>query len=294
MFRAFLLVPTLALGLTIGLANSALAGVISVGGYTHNGTGYPGGDLGAAMLNPLNHANFGVDGFSDAGEVSQGGATAAYLSGVDIFFTGRSAISSGTHPDDVANLVAWVDAGGVLIVNNDRSTSFTALAPLLSAFSIGLISQSTPFEALTITDPLHPIMDGPFGTVGAMGLADASRYDFFSPDIDILATWVDGDGAIGVAGPGGSRLGAVILLPDVERFLLSFNSGAGTGDTEAAALNSVAYAVSVVEGRGSQVPGPSPIAILAFGMIGLGLIRRRRERAGGVETVGATSSSAYQ
>ena len=68
-------------------ASSASASFISVGGYdSFDISGLPGGDLGAAMLNPANHPTFGVSGFTDAGDVAFGSATASYLSGVDMFF----------------------------------------------------------------------------------------------------------------------------------------------------------------------------------------------------------------
>jgi hypothetical protein len=247
---------------------AADASPIRFGSYTYDGSGLPGGDLGAALVNSGNFASFGYTSAVDAGEVAFGGITAGYLNGVDIFFTDRNGISSSPSPGDVANLVSWVNAGGVLIINNDRSTSFTSLDPLLNAFGMDLVSAPTDaIEALTIEDGAHPIMNGPFGVVSSMGLRDASRYTSLSPDVDMIASWQNGDGAIAVLGPGGARQGAVIALPDVERFLLGFNSSLGTGDTEIATLNAVAYGVSVI---------PEPASMALIGLFTTGIWFKRR------------------
>lgn len=259
-------------------ASSASASFISVGGYdSFDISGLPGGDLGAAMLNPANHPTFGVSGFTDAGDVAFGSATASYLSGVDMFFTGRLGITSSPSGSDITNLVNFVNDGGVLVINNDRSTSFTSLDPLLNAFGIDLVPLPTSsVETLNITDPAHPIMDGPFGQVLSMGLRDASRYLALTPDVTIAATWLNGDSAIATLGPGAGRQGAVIVLPDVERFLLDFDSSLGTGDTETATLNAIAYGVSVI--NAPTVPEPGTLAVLGLRYTGLYLVRRRKLR----------------
>jgi hypothetical protein len=222
------------------------------------------------MSNPANPALFGVTSFADGGEVLIGGATTSYLSGIDIFFTDRNAISASPTPADISNLVSFVNGGGVLLIHNDRSTTFTSLDPLLNAFGIDLVSLPTDsLETLTIPLPLHPIMDGPFGQVSAMQLRDASRYAATSGEVVTVAAWQNGDGAITVLPPGAGRLGAVIVLPDVERFLLDFDSSLGTGQTETAALNAVAYAVSLA------VPEPGSAMLLIVASV-LSLMRRRR------------------
>lgn len=269
----------------VGLAAAAMMGaaitpssasVINVGGYaSFDSSGFPAGDLGAAMQNAANFPAFGVTGFADAGHVAFGSATAGYLNGVDMFFTGRLGITSTPTANDISNLVNFVNGGGVLVVNNDRSTSFTSLDPLLNAFGVDIVSGPTDsVEALNIDDPAHPIMDGPFGQVLAMGLRDASRYAALIPEVNIAASWQNGDGAIATLGPGAGRDGAVIVLPDVERFLLDFDSNLGTGDTEIATLNAVAFGVSVI--NGTPIPEPGMLAIIGLGFAGIYAVRRHK------------------
>ena len=186
------------------------AAIVTVGSYQYDGSGLPSGDLGAAMTNPTNYSLFGVDSFANGGEVAFGFVTTAYLSGIDIFFTDRGAISNSPSVSDINNLVSFVNSGGVLIVNNDRSTTFTSLDPLLNAFGIDLVPLPTDStEMLTIPLPMHPIMDGPFGQVTSMGLRDASRYAATSGEVVMLANWQNGNGAIALLGPSQDRLGAV-------------------------------------------------------------------------------------
>jgi len=269
MLRAFCVLVGL---LTV---NSALAGVISFGSYQYDGRGLPGGDLGAALSNPTNFSALGYSGFSDAGEVSFGGLTNSYLNTVDIFFTDRLGITNSPSASDISLLSSWVDDGGVLIINNDRSTSFTSMDPLLNAFGIDLVSaQTNVLEPLNLVDPSHTILNGPFGTVQNMALRDASRYRAMNSDVELISTWQNGDAAIAVLGPDTQRAGAVIALPDVERFLLDFDTTLGAGDTDIAALNAVAYAVEVVNGE--PVPAPAPIALLGLGLAALGFSKRKK------------------
>lgn len=256
-----------------GLAPVANAMVVNFGGYTG-----PVGDMRAALQNSTNFSNLGITGAVDKGPVAFGGVTNSYLSTIDIFFTGRSAITSAPSVSDVQNLESFVNGGGTLIINNDRSTSFTLLDPLLNTFGVDIVEASTSvIETLNILAPTHAIMNGPFGQVGTMGLGDASRYSITGSSVTALASWQNGDIAMAVLGPdiSSGRLGAVIILPDVERFLLYFDNSFGSGDTNIAALNSLAYAINPSV---SAVPVPAALPLFGTGLAIMGFLGWRRKR----------------
>jgi hypothetical protein len=262
----------LALVLVLFAPINSQAATVTFGGYTG-----PTGDLRAALQDPANFGALGITAANDQGPVAFGGVTSTYLSTLDIFFTGRNAIGTAPTANDISNLVSFVNAGGSLIINNDRSTSFTALDPLLNAFGVDIVEAPTSIqEPLNILEPNHPIMDGPFGQVSQMALRDASRFAILVPSVVALASWQNGDVAMAVLEPdaGAGRLGSVVILPDVERFLLQFDSSLGSGDTQIAALNALAYAIDP-----SPVPLPSSLPLFATGLGLMGLFgwwRRRR------------------
>lgn len=276
--KHFILIAVASLAMTYCGRADAIS--ITVGSYEYDGSGLPADDLGSAMLNPANFSKFGYTNVVDGGEVDFGSLTSSYLNSLDLFFTDRRGIDRGAPPGDIALLESWVNNGGVLFIHNDRSTSFTDLDPLLNTFGVDIVEASTSSVVpLTIDVPTHPIMDGPFGTVGAMGLCDASRFAATSPDVEVVASWPNSDAAILVAGPTVGRLGTVVVLPDVERFLREFDrSSLGSGDTEIAALNAVAFGVAAAQG-GPAVPEASAYAMAAIAFVGLGLYGWRRKRA---------------
>jgi len=258
----------------VATVSAGHAAVLTYGGYTSHT-----GSLRASLNDPANFAAYGIDGTADAGTVAFGGATASYLAGIDLFFTGYNAIID-FDASDVGNLVDFVNAGGSLVINNDRSTSFTALDPLLNAFGIDIVEAGTPNpETLNIEDPTGPVAQGPFGTVTSLGLRDASRFSITGADVNAVFSWQNGDIAAATLGPdaGAGRLGKVVVLPDVECFMLYFTAGLCEGDTAIAAQNALAYAISDTVSAPIPVPAGFGLAATAFaGLFAFG--RRRRAR----------------
>lgn len=234
------------------------------------------------LLNPTNAADFGITSASLATAAPLGGGvTSSYLDGVDIFFTGRSGIGQSPTASEILALIDFVNGGGDLIINNDRTDpgGFLTLEPLMQAFGVSLIREPTAnVEALNILDQSHPVIDGPFGAVSSVGLRDASRFDVSGGDAEAVLSWQDGDVALAVlrANPNVGRLGTVVFLPDVECFLLiNSNCSLGSGDYGVASRNAIALALN--DNAPSPVPAPGAALLAGPALVGL-MLRRRKQK----------------
>lgn len=240
--------------------------------------------IGPDLTNPANSPNFGGASFAFTADGllarSPGNLTSSYLDGIDIFWSG---LPSGgpMSASDAGLLRDFINGGGVVIVNNDRSypNGFRYFDPLYALLGVAQVDMSTPYETVSVTGSPSAILDGPFGTVTDYVAVDAVRFNSTNPAMDVLLTWANGDAAAGVIGPHGSQLGALVILPDWEATGVNFSCCSDpTESANTLARNAWAYAADVAQ-VSAQVPLPASLPMLGIAVAGTAFFARRRSKA---------------
>ena len=151
-------------------------------------------------------------------------ASADTLAGVDVFFTGYVTTASYTD-DEREALRDFVRRGGTIIATTDNSSH-----TMVDAF--GLTQAEGSNATNVITEPEHPIADGPFGTVSEyQEFFDTGHYSSLGPDAHEIGRSTSGDATTlavierGALGPGS---GAVIFVADVDVFSNELIPGGGS------------------------------------------------------------------
>lgn len=265
-----LLIITLVL--TCSQANAALI----VGGKLGNmGSNYSiyGSNAANAELNLLaNHALYGDSIFF---ATSTSNANEAYLSGIDLYFTG---LTYGEMPaDELIALINFINRGGVVIATGDNTSFTSSVNSLLNTFGLNIVSPNNSSNSLiSINNSSHQITNGPFGAVSHFTIRDSSNLAPATLEAEILGTYASGYGAIGLVDSNGTtRKGGLLFLPDSESFGYA---GSFQGGENAKTLfnNSIAWAVDV-KARSTDVPEPSTLAIFALGIMGLASRRFKKQ-----------------
>ena len=165
----------------------------------------------------LDPANFGTGGTVERSYQIGPGVdvvSAATLAGVDVFFTGWVPSGSYTEEEKQA-LRAFVLGGGTLIATtDDTGHSMVDVFGLIQGDGSGNPTENT------ITEPGHPLANGPFGAVTAFNQYMATgHYPSLGPDAHEIGRNAQGTSLAvierGALGPGS---GAVILVADVDVF----------------------------------------------------------------------------
>ena len=216
---------------------TALAGTPNA--YTFNG---------AALMSTdeilESSANFGPGGVhpTDVQLGPAGTIDAAYLAGGEILFGGFIADASITAAELTA-IDSWVSAGGVLITNNDAISH----DPISSHF--GLIIGGTASATWNVTNPSHPIMDGPFGTVGSFQAAGTISYfdraSLQPGDVELAVDSVSGQPTVVLRQSGAGW----ILFTSDEGIFRANMTGSGTiaTDNDILVANLFAWAIDQVD-----------------------------------------------
>jgi hypothetical protein len=162
-------------------------------------------------------ANFGPSGVVHASLDLPGPgvatATAADLSGVDVFFTGYVTTASYTTAEKTA-LLNYVKAGGALVGTTDAVDY-----DMSSIFGMTLADSPGGHEVGTITDTASPLADGPFGTVTSFDEWDSVAHWTNVGPGHTVGTNPEGP-AIVVIPPGAlsATSGPVVMVSDVDVF----------------------------------------------------------------------------
>ena len=170
-------------------------------------------------------ANFGPGGVVARGyQVGTGidAASAEKLAGVDVFFTGW-VHSASYSTEEKAALREFVLAGGSVIATTDDTDH-----SMVDLFGLTQEDASGEPTLNKISNPEHPIADGPFGTVTDYNQYFATGYySSLGPDAVALGGQVDGTGepsedrtTLAVIEPGklGPGSGPVVFVADIDVF----------------------------------------------------------------------------
>ena len=153
-------------------------------------------------------------------------ASAETLEGVDVFFTGWVTTASYSAEEKEA-LRAFVRGGGTLIATTD-DTEHT----LADVFGLVQGDGSATPQSNVITEPDHPIPNGPFGVVAEYNQYFATgHYSSLGPNAHEIGRYADREGttlAVIERGALGLGSGAVIFVPDVDVFSNHLSPGGGS------------------------------------------------------------------
>jgi hypothetical protein len=197
----------------------------------------------------------------------------AYLSTVDIFFTGLLNFNAAqlTAPE-ITSLVNFINNGGLVIAHGDNTSFSETVDGLLNVFGLdvnGATNNGGPTN-VNITDPGHPVMNGPFGVVDVHAITDSAFLLPASGPGEVIAFYEGGgQGAVGIVGPDvPGRLGGLVFFPDSESYGLSEPDFRGLVEAERAFNNAVAW-VSALRDPGTPGEVPEPATLLVWSSLSL-------------------------
>lgn len=241
------------------LATTSAAGAATLGSFDqyHTQTNY---FVNGAQYDDLRTA------ISGAGHTVKAGidlVTQAYLSDVDVFYTGM--INSSGNPEayatapEISALQGWVASGGVLVIGGENASYVDSANSWMSPFGLSLaVSSAYNGTYATGSNPLlaNGVAGSPTGFLAGSYFAPGS-YDTIAGDgTNTYIAGLDyGDGY--VIGLGDGSFNRDALDPVNRQFFLNVM------DLETTAA----------------VPLPATLPLLAFGLGALGFGLRRRQRS---------------
>jgi hypothetical protein len=279
MFRSLCIIAALAVTFVSSAANAV---IVRVGGAGNNyGHAFDqNSGIGAYLDNPTYAAQFG---HTFTRSDTRTGDLASYLGTIDIYWSGLP-FGSPISAADRDAFVTFIDNGGVVIANNDRSTlaPFTELFPLYAAYGVTPPNNQLTSGITSVANSAHPIISGPFGNVISFSLSDAGRFTASGDAFTTLMRWENGDIAAGLVDTAPGRKGALILLPDVEATGVSFNCCSNPSSAaNNLGLNAWAYAAQVAfaADNPAEVSEPSMLALFGLSAAAFAVAARRRRKA---------------
>ncbi len=191
--------------------------------------------------------------------------TASSLAGVDtVYLSPAQAGQLGLTTSEIDTLVAFVDAGGHLIIPADNQGAgwFEEFVDLAAAFGVSYSGVSGFETSAIVVDGATPLTNGPGGVVASyvVGPPHHSGITSTDPDFVEVAEYSTAATALGYLPPNGARLGHVTFLTDFNTFF----------DSEIVNLDSAALWTNLF-----SVPEPVGAAPLFVGIEFLVLARRR-------------------
>ena len=196
----------------------------------------------------------------------------AYLGTIDVLIL--DAVWSGSAPAQVYPLSAeeqtalrsFVESGGGAVLLTDHETGFEAAnESFLDPFGLDSAGYFEFTQTLTITDPSHPVADGPFGTVTSLSYWFSGYFNNLGPDAVQVGT-VNGRPGLAAIAPG--------LLEPGSGGVVFFSDHAPGRNNSTVMLNSIAFATS-----NALIPEPSTLVLLlslALAGAGVGYLRKHK------------------
>jgi hypothetical protein len=167
-------------------------------------------------------------------------AVAGTLSGVDVFFTGRTAADSYTTNEKTAIRDAVLSGMNLVITADDLEHS------IADVFGVTLVDSFRDPEMNSAVSPEHQILAGPFGRITRFrGASDAGHFRGWPAGTLVMAANVEGPTMLLIPASGSS--GAVLLISDVDQLTTYLretafnNSEPSVPVTDALFMNIVAF-----------------------------------------------------
>ncbi|NNF15965.1 MAG: PEP-CTERM sorting domain-containing protein [Gammaproteobacteria bacterium] len=173
---------------------------------------------------------------------------------------------SNVSSANTSALDAYIDAGGLSIISH---WNYDANPTLATVFDVSVTSSFSSPRGVYVWDSTHPLFDGVSGVVD---------YDRDAGDNGDRFATINGATALAGFTPGAESSSAAIVLGNGGRTIANgwlFWDAALTANN----INLVANEVDFLLRRpATPVPEPSGIALLGFGLAGIGATRKLRKR----------------
>ncbi|MGI9499577.1 MAG: PEP-CTERM sorting domain-containing protein [Geminicoccaceae bacterium] len=232
--------------------------------------GFEHSELRSALEDPLNFGSGGIGGSQAISTVDLTIVDAASLAGVDVFVSSWW-LDTESAPFD-QDVVDWFLAGGDLVLLQDDPNR-DGISTLL-----GFETQNGTSNPTTVSGALG---NGPFGSVAPVNQAgNIGHFDngtLTGLGGDILGLDAAGQATIVTFAPGtfSPTSGSLVALADVDLISGVFGGaefGPGINDKGRLALNVFASLDAVA------VPEPATVALIGIGLLGIGVVSRRRRQ----------------
>lgn len=218
--------------------------------------------------------------WSDATFVGADLLSPSFLNTVDVLLIGAPKVGGVTYLSNQEQqfLIDYIMGGGGAIIfadNDDHAgvpASDDAAETFLDPFGVdatGHLDGPQLAQSPSNLELRHPIMDGPFGTVGFITTYHGGWFNQFGPAVQEVAEYdSNGQAAVLAIAPGtlAPGSGGVVFLSDADILVDSAVGGyIGEQDNSKLILNSMAYVI----------PEPS---VASLGVLGIAVFAARRRR----------------
>ena len=180
----------------------------------------------------------------------------------DVFVSGLLAQAQDLSPAEQAVLLNFVHDGGAALIFGELATFLNAANSMMAPFDMAFDGDLFQVVLVVITDPSHPIADGPFGTVATFNEGFVTAISDLGPHGYSIATNPLGD-TLAVIPPNALAPGSgpVVVYSDSSLFLTNSNPPYNFGDNEVIFMNTMAFLMGIC---GADVDGDNVVGISDF------------------------------